>query len=501
MQLVVAVLAATLLAVAGTCDAKRLVPQPSVNNCTLHWHTQYIDHFAWHNATFQQRYFVYDKWYRPGGPMFFYNGNEANVELYANWTGLMWEHGEEFNALLVFAEHRFFGESQPCPGSFYQCGDYLSTEQAMADYASLITDLQESYAVTAGTVVFGGSYGGMLAAWMRMRYPGVVRGAIASSAPIGCMAPNYEGSSYWAVVSRDATAAGGAAPNCSANVHQALEDIFELMKTASGREQVRSLLHLCDPLEAGDANAVGYFVQAAFDSMAMGNYPFPTYYISGTPDHPAPAWPMRVACEFMRDTQPTRAGRIAALHQAISVVDNITGTEVCYNTSGLNPSVYSPAWDFMVCTNDLINEQPYFAARGPPNDMFYEQPTYGRAKLNAHCQKTWGKTPRYGELWLGLGLDNLPAASNIVLANGLLDPWHSGGVLKNVSSTVLALIIPEGGHHLDLFFSTPEDPPSVLEVRRQQVANIRAWVSASPVPIPPEKNAGKFRRVPSTRRH
>jgi pimeloyl-ACP methyl ester carboxylesterase len=505
-----ALAAAVALALATAVSAEVLVPQPTVNNCTKHFYTQFIDHFSWGNATYQQRYFTYDKWYKPGGPIFFYNGNEADVEIFANWTGLMWENGQEFNALLVFAEHRYFGESLPCAGGFLECGDYLSTEQAMADFAALIVHLRTVDYPDAGiAVTFGGSYGGMLAAWMRMRYPGVVAGAIASSAPIGCMSPTYDKASYWAVVSRDATAAGGAAPNCSVNVHQAIEDIFTLIQTPEGCQQVQDLLHLCQTPTAADGDQLGYFVQAAFDSMAMGNYPFPTYYISGAPGYPAPAWPMRVACSKIAVAGSTPQSRITQLYEAVSVMDNITGTQQCYNTSGENPSVFSPIWDFMVCTNALINEQPYFPAVGPPQDMFWAQPQWSDSKLNAYCETTYGKTPRWGELNMGLGVEAISASSNIIFANGLLDPWHSGGILQNVSDTIQAHIIPEGGH-LDLFFTTPQDPPIVADVRRAQMDNIRMWMQQAKAhgvqvhhrttPQSTAERAG-FRQVPRDQHH
>jgi hypothetical protein len=38
-----------------------------------------------------------------------YAGNEADVTLYVNNTGLMWENAAVFNALLIFAEHRYYG--------------------------------------------------------------------------------------------------------------------------------------------------------------------------------------------------------------------------------------------------------------------------------------------------------------------------------------------------------------------------------------------------------
>jgi pimeloyl-ACP methyl ester carboxylesterase len=50
----------------------------------------------------------------------------------------------------------------------------------MADYAELLTDLKLELGARDSPVIgFGGSYGGMLATWMRIKYPWILDGAIA----------------------------------------------------------------------------------------------------------------------------------------------------------------------------------------------------------------------------------------------------------------------------------------------------------------------------------
>jgi hypothetical protein len=70
---------------------------PSTANCTEHFELQRLDHFSFAassmRSTFKQRYYVYDRYWTKGhGPIFFYCGNEADVGLYVNATGLMWEN-------------------------------------------------------------------------------------------------------------------------------------------------------------------------------------------------------------------------------------------------------------------------------------------------------------------------------------------------------------------------------------------------------------------------
>ena len=61
-------------------------------------------------------------------------------------------------------------------------------------------------------------------------------------------------------------------------------------------------------------------------------------------------------------------------------------------------------------------------------------------------------------------------------SNGLLDPWSSGGVLYNLSRSTVAVIIPEGAHHLDLRAGNPADPVSVRTARNVHRKFIRLWL-------------------------
>jgi hypothetical protein len=63
---------------------------------------------------------------------------------------------------------------------------YLTTEQALADLASIHSIVSSAYSLTAANpwVSFGGSYAGALSAWLRQKYPTLFVGAVASSAPV-----------------------------------------------------------------------------------------------------------------------------------------------------------------------------------------------------------------------------------------------------------------------------------------------------------------------------
>lgn len=70
-----------------------------------------------------------------------------------------------------------------------------------------------------------------------------------------------------------------------------------------------------------------------------------------------------------------------------------------------------------------------------------------------------------------------PFVSASSFSNGDLDPWSGGGVLKSISDTLVAIVIPDGAHHLDLRAATPHDPPDVIEARIMEESYIQKWSS------------------------
>ena len=330
------------------CQGGTLQHCPSVKNTTLKLFDQTLDHFSWaqtgkNNTTFKQRYFVNTQFFKKKAPIFFYFGNEDDVELYVNHTGIMWEAARPFNAALVFAEHRFYGKSLPFAPNTPGCMQFLTTEQAMADFAQLIYAIRDEWDAWDSKIIgFGGSYGGMIASWFRMKYPNAVDGVLAASAPIWSFVgldPPYDYGTFMATVTEDASNAGGASDACAANVKRTFQRLAAAAKTQQGRKVVAKGFNLCSiPRDQVDVDKVHSWFESPWGTMAMGDYPYAsTYLMHGKAL--LPPWPVREACKPLSAPLLEDIQLFTAARQAASIFHNASGDAgPCYNITGQSSS-------------------------------------------------------------------------------------------------------------------------------------------------------------------
>ncbi|CAH0480733.1 unnamed protein product [Peronospora belbahrii] len=371
--------------------------------------------------------------------------------------------------------------------------EYLSTQQTLADYAILIETIKEHFAPNVPVIGFGGSYGGMLATWFRMKYPHLIDGIIASSAPVlgflGDQDHPMDPQAFNRGVTFDMSIETGASSTCSVNLRRAFKLILDMKKTKSGRHQLTQWLRLCDEdvVRANDNRIITYAMEA-YGYLAMGNYPYPTSYIMDGKIE-LPSYPMRVACEpFAREfALDEQEELIQAFRQSIAVYYNATKTETCFfpiaTVSRTNESDTLDAakqakidqkgnfWGYLECSELYMP-----TSSDGVNDVF-PAIAVNQSRDDADCFEQWGVhlKPHWAHTEYG-GIKALRAASNIVFSNGNFDPWSGLGVLKSLLPSVVAVSIPGGAHHLDLFFTHPLDPPAVTEARKTELAYVRQWI-------------------------
>ncbi|CAJ0598098.1 unnamed protein product [Cylicocyclus nassatus] len=405
------------------------------------------------------RWLLNNTYYKPGGPIFFYTGNEGDVEGFATATGMMWDLAPMFNAAIIFAEHRFYGASLPFGNESYSSIEnmgYLTSEQALADFAALLFTLKTpnngmpvSYPKSTTVIAFGGSYGGMLSAWFRIKYPHVVTGAWAASAPLLYFrGGNVDQGAFDAITTNTFVNAG-----CNRYiVAHSWNAILNLSSTAEGRDFLNTQFNI-DPKSKINSTADGwnlnYYFREAIEYMAMVDYPYPTGFLK-----PLPAWPVKVACSFMSTPGDSFSDKELAtrMYYASNVYYNHTGSlkyncidpDVCGDpgTSGLGGAQLG--WPWQECSEIVID----MCSRGGKNDFFWDEcQTDSTALLIEQCNATFA-------------------------SQGELDPWSGGGYATNSPGVsqdrgIYVMKIPGSAHHLDLRTPNTCDPNTITNARYQ----------------------------------
>lgn len=290
-------------------------------------------------------------------------------------------------------------------------------------------------------------------------------------------------------------------PQCPAGILRAWDVIeyFAFLNATipavnqTGLEYLTTLFNPCynfnDTSPAGRQSTVDQlfnYLSSAYSYMGMGNYPYATSFLG-----PMPPNPVDYSCNLAFGAIPdislaSNETILQGVYQIANVFWNFTGTGLaaqCNNMALSGPSSLGSGpdgWDYQSCTEMVMPIGQY----GGDQDMFWYAPWDLQAVIDG-CIQQYGIVPDPNHNLVEWGGIHLESQSRIVFTNGDLDPWSGGGVNDVIlngayspSNTrgVVSYQIAGGAHHLDLRFSDPADPQSVIWVRQQQRNFIHAWI-------------------------
>lgn len=230
-----------------------------------------VDHFSTTDRrAFDIRYLINDQHYREDGPIFIYiSGSTAYADFITE--GNIFEVAQREGGVLIALEHRYFGQSRPTDDVSFENLRWLTVHQAVADIGRFANFMRQRYN-DAPLILFGRDYGGNLAVWARQKYPNVIDGAFASSAPLNAILEHRE---YFPNVYQTIVQIGG--PECG----QVIADAFRMIEEAfdaGNTSLIEQRLRLCNPIDISnsyDIARVTHTIAHDIGANAVGNARYP----------------------------------------------------------------------------------------------------------------------------------------------------------------------------------------------------------------------------------
>uniref|UniRef100_H3BFZ0 Serine protease 16 n=1 Tax=Latimeria chalumnae TaxID=7897 RepID=H3BFZ0_LATCH len=435
---------------------------------------QPLDHFnRQNNQTYKQRYWVNgDFWRRPNGPVFLFIGGESALFMFDVLAGEHVDLAEKYGALVVAVEHRYYGASINPDGLTEKNIRFLSSQQALADLASFHIFLTQQYNLTLNNtwICFGGSYPGSLSAWFRLKFPHLVFAAVATSAPVRA---ELDFTGYNKVVAESLMdPVVGGSKKCRDAVTEAFHAVDKAIH-AGNISQLEKDFQACSKLNGSlDETELVSDLADIFMGAVQYNLELPGYNIA-------------VLCDIM--TNATLGSAYARLIQAnqkfmqssfLKCVDysyqkslaELSTTNISAKGIGLRQ------WYYQTCT-----EFGYYQTCEDDSCVFSPLMTLS-SQLDL-CTRVFGISAKSVQQAVQFtneyyGADQ-PRSSRILFVNGNIDPWHALSVLKNQTESEVAIYINGTAHCANMRPSSPSDPKSLIEARREIDYQIGEWLKAA----------------------
>ncbi|ESR49819.1 hypothetical protein CICLE_v10033867mg, partial [Citrus x clementina] len=373
---------------------------PWKGDLETYYYDQILDHSNYNPQsylTFPHRYVLNFKHWGGGGamaaPILAYLGEESSLDDDHGGIGWLTDNAHRFKALEVYIEHRFYGKSVPFVPSKDALKNatlrgYFNSAQALADYAEILLHIKKNLsAEMSPTIVVGASYGGMLVAWFRLKYPDIALGAVASSAPILYFDNITPSNAFYDLVSKDFREAS---ESCYKTIKQSwLKSIKPLLKK-NGLTFLSKKFKTCKPLK--DVSELKDYLESMYTSAAQ--YDDPQEY------------PVNKACNGIDGASEgtDTLGRI------FSGIVALRGESSCYDTCS---EMVSPI-------------------KIGKNDTTFQANPFNPTESMDSCNKSYGVVPRPHWITTYCSGHDIRVVlkrfgSNIIFSNGLRYPYGSEG--------------------------------------------------------------------------
>lgn len=177
----------------------------------------------------------------------------------------MFDMAKELNGILMYTEHRYYGKSHPTSDTSTANLVYLTAEQALADLAHFIQHVKATTPdlKNSGVIVVGASYSATIATWARLKYPHLINGAWASSAPLLAKVNFLE---YNELMTESVRSVGG--EKCVRKFESAFKKLEEFAAFSEPKVllKIKNDFNLCEPLKL--CRDVAHFFYEMSDTVA-----------------------------------------------------------------------------------------------------------------------------------------------------------------------------------------------------------------------------------------
>lgn len=438
------------------------------DNITEAWIQQPVDHFNLRdNRTWSMRYLENSRYFKENGPILIMIGGEWAISKGFLQTGLMYDLASTHNAIMYYTEHRYYGKSKPTKDTSSPNLQYLSVDQALADLARFIETKKSREGFENSTVVvFGGSYSGNVATWLRLKYPHLVQGALASSAPIFAKADFYE---YYEVVTESLRRYS---QKCVDQIKAAFKAVEKLFAAKDGPQKLKQYFNLCDVPDVNSSNDREHFMNILVEQFG-GTVQYNKVVNGRTM--------IAACCETMTNEQLG-----SPLQRLVHFVSN--GNKCLQNNYEKFVKLYrNETWDaqpdimrqwfYQTCT-----EYGYYQTTNSNKTSFGSSLSlryftdictdlygeyYNNEFLNVRVKRT---NVMYGGL--------RPDLRNVIFTNGNVDPWHALSVLQDLNTLSPAILINGSSHCRDLYSDSNTDVEDLIRARAKVRKIIGGWISS-----------------------